>query len=549
MNTVQYLFKTYQLEIYMSSNAVTPIASFTFSVPAQDENLSYPQRISETKTFGGVIFDNYGNDSLKIHISGSTINQELRVVYNGAKGNFSVLSGRDEIFLLQDLITKNNKDVSSLKNQVMRLYDLSSSKYWDGVVTDLEIKRNKDNPLAYNYSFSFIGYPEGKKGLKIPKTVSFIEDMVSGVEKFCGWLRIGSDFLGMGLGYSSKATDLIATLNNAIDSVESELIRYSAVLGNYTEELYNLVDDTVSLGANIVSSAKRIVVDTGMNLFNASKNLTNSVRKVHEFVDNIKSAELPPDLWDNYKAIGNDWVAVAQEAKDSLQLVADDLDKNANAVAEKVKQNVQNIGIAIIPGNDTTNDVTVTTYGFKTQVVKNGDTWDRLALNYLGDSNYSILLSVYNASLGIKDLTTGVNIQIPLLEPSENNLNNKIYSTPDNRDNYGKDILIKNKDFGIEQNDFAVAEGTASLGQAIKNRLTTTIGGRVRVTSYGLKKMVGESSLVESYIMSSINQTLEQEPRIKNIEKVNFVGKGESLSIDILYTDINGDYQSFGGTF
>lgn len=551
MNTKRFLNKTFQLEIYKSPREYLPIASFVFSVPAQDENFSYQQRIAETKTFGGVIFDNYGNDSIKIHISGSTINQELRTVYNGAKGNFNLLSGQEEIFLLQDIITKNNKDIAALSEQVMRLYDLGSSQYWDGLISDLEIKRSKDNPLAYNYSFSFIGNPPGTS---IPKedeqkAVSFVDDMKSKIDNFCSSLRKGSDLLYSGLGYLSKATDLIATLNNAIDSVENEMLKYSKVLGNYTAELYNLVDDSVSLGANIISSAKRIIVDTGMNLYNASKNLSNSVRKVHELVDNIKSAELPPDLFDNYINMGKDWVAVAQEAKDSLQIIADDMDKNSNAISEKVKQNVQNIGIAVIPGNDATNDKTITTYGFKTHIIKSSDTWDRLALDYLGDSKYSTLLSVYNASQGIKNLTPGLNIQIPLLEPSENNLSNKIFSTPDNRDNYGKDILIESKDFGTSQNDFAISEGTQTLGQAINNRLTTTIGGRVRLVSYGLRKMVGESSFIESYIMSSINQTLEQEPRIKNIENVKFVGKGESLNINILYTDINETQQSFGGRF
>ena len=39
---------------------------FTFSVPPESEELQFPQRVTETKTFGGSVFDDYGNDSYRI---------------------------------------------------------------------------------------------------------------------------------------------------------------------------------------------------------------------------------------------------------------------------------------------------------------------------------------------------------------------------------------------------------------------------------------------------------------------------------------------------
>ena len=73
-----YWNKAYLLEFKM--NGVLTDA-FTFSVPPESEEFAFPQRKGETKTFGGAVISDYGNDLVQINLSGSTINQELKLIY------------------------------------------------------------------------------------------------------------------------------------------------------------------------------------------------------------------------------------------------------------------------------------------------------------------------------------------------------------------------------------------------------------------------------------------------------------------------------------
>ena len=76
---------------------------FTFSVPPESEEFVFPQRITETKTFGGSVFDDYGNDTYKITLSGSTINEDKKFIYRGLNPPL-YLTGTKEIFTLQKII-------------------------------------------------------------------------------------------------------------------------------------------------------------------------------------------------------------------------------------------------------------------------------------------------------------------------------------------------------------------------------------------------------------------------------------------------------------
>ncbi len=55
--------KSYLIE-FMNEEETESEAVFTFSVPPESEELSYPQRKNETKTFGGLHVDDYGIDAV-----------------------------------------------------------------------------------------------------------------------------------------------------------------------------------------------------------------------------------------------------------------------------------------------------------------------------------------------------------------------------------------------------------------------------------------------------------------------------------------------------
>lgn len=72
-------------------------------------------------------------------------------------------------------------------------------------------------------------------------------------------------------------------------------------------------------------------------------------------------------------------------------------------------------------------------------------------------------------------------------------------------------------------------------------RLTTASENRIRLTSYGIRSAIGDTMAMRSYLLSSIEQTVKADPRIKDIEEISFKGNKSALELEIVYTDINGN--------
>jgi uncharacterized repeat protein (TIGR02543 family) len=133
--------------------------AFCFSLPPESEEITYTQRKTETKTFGGLHVDDYGIDAAKIVLSGSTVNQELKMIYRGDKEK-KWLTGEEELYYLRDLIKKYKTGVKNLIKEI-RLYDLSKvntdgkgiiKNYWKVFIGDFKIRRSNDRPYTYKYS-------------------------------------------------------------------------------------------------------------------------------------------------------------------------------------------------------------------------------------------------------------------------------------------------------------------------------------------------------------------------------------------------------------
>lgn len=159
----------------------------------------------------------------------------------------------------------------------------------------------------------------------------------------------------------------------------------------------------------------------------------------------------------------------------------------------------------------------------------------------MGNANYATLLAYFNGISNEAEINSGTRIKIPILIPSTNTNGNAIYSVPAEQENYGIDIKIEsNGDFQANNGDFDLINGTENLTQSILNRLTTASLKRIRYASYGIKASVGDPMSIKSYLLSSIEQTLAAEPRIKSIENIVLYGEGDKLYVEIFYTDING---------
>ena len=143
--------KSYLLEFYDDEKGTKVKDSFTFSVPPESEELTYSQRKTETKTFGGLHVDDYGIDAVKINLSGSTINRDLRRIYHPGEDD-QWLSGEEEIYFLRDLLAKYKTGEKNIKKLIM-LYDLSKTymigkdknniikNYWRVFPGDFKIRR------------------------------------------------------------------------------------------------------------------------------------------------------------------------------------------------------------------------------------------------------------------------------------------------------------------------------------------------------------------------------------------------------------------------
>ncbi|QKS93024.1 hypothetical protein [Treponema phagedenis] len=96
----------YLIEFYVDNNT-SPSESFAFGVPPESEEFVLTQRKTETKTFGGLVIDDYGHDALKITLSGSTVNNELRRMYH-TTGRVSMLPAKKK-YLGSKHCLKNTK--------------------------------------------------------------------------------------------------------------------------------------------------------------------------------------------------------------------------------------------------------------------------------------------------------------------------------------------------------------------------------------------------------------------------------------------------------
>ena len=139
---------------------------------------------------------------------------------------------------------------------------------------------------------------------------------------------------------------------------------------------------------------------------------------------------------------------------------------------------------------------------------------------------------------------------IPKLSYSESvDLENEVYNNHDEKDNYGKDILIEDNDYSVINGDLALSSGVKNLEQSLLNRYSTLVGARIRLEVYGIQASIGDAlNATSSLIQASVHQTTVEDPRVDSVEDINFVGVGDELTVTVIYIDVNGAKRVFGGT-
>ena len=214
----------------------------------------------------------------------------------------------------------------------------------------------------------------------------------------------------------------------------------------------------------------------------------------------------------------------------------------AVALAKEKQTNIESIIYVDKDGNDS---VTYA-YDYKTIQMTSSTSFDKLGKDYLGDPSMGAIIAYYNKIQNEHEVEAGAVIKIPVLEKTSSNQRNKIYAVPDMQDNYGRDIeLTDNGGFSVANGDFGIVEGAKNLAQALGNRFATSSEKRIRLGVYGIRSSIGDPIAIDSYLQSSIEQTVYEDPRINRVDEIDFKGKGDALYITVTYTDINSNQDVF----
>lgn len=516
--------------------------TFSFCLPATNEQISSPQKIYETKTYGGSVIDDYGNDIEQINLSGSTVNTEVRQIYTG-RGITKSVTGEQEIFRLRDLLRTYGRS-DKLVNKHVYLYDLASPEYkgWEVFPKELRIERTKETPFAYTYSFSLLG----REGAKYTKGVtSWRENLVSKFNDFKETMESYREVLLVGMTYFDEALETIDTIENLMEQTEGIIQSYMDVVNQYLDAAASVMNESVGLGDYVIKSPLRIF-SANVSLFNSTKDLLSSCNSLKDWCRNLSE-----DTLNSVDAIKDQYNASMDEIKDEWNLLTNQMCSKAEAVHASSIMTSTNSGYIGVPGSGDDDDTIRLTYGIKERQLKDGDTWDGIAYEVYGDAGLGTLLASYNGTLTEESgggLETGKTIYIPVLEESESMLDNEVYNAPGVVDNYGKDIAIEDGDYTVQNGDLAAVSGVDNLTQALLSRLSTSINSRIRDTVYGIRGSVGYSiAIANKYLAASIIQTVMTDPRVSEVQELTWEGDGSELKVTFSYTDINDQNQNYGG--
>jgi hypothetical protein len=557
---------------------------FTFSTPPESEELTYTQRKTETKTFGGLHVDDYGIDAVKIVLSGSTINQSLKEIYRGDKDS-KWLSGEEEIYYLRDLIMKY-KSLDSLvggKREII-IYDLSKTayiknigggfsspvkNYWRAFPGDFKIRRASDKPFTYKYSFEFTGIARDKGGVFIShgKPPDLNKGELGLIQHIMNGLTAALDFID---GINAWVNDVLDKVNqvSALLKVLGNVMSYAAntlsgIVDSAGDAAVGFVDGTTRIvdGANSIVSLPRTIQLKALNVGLEVQNATNALMKsVDSLTKNCRDM-FTSEYWEIPRETLDQYAMSSEEFKDSLNARFNQAENAANEMTAAAKSSgipdttVGNSDSATggqgnsdtrtgeegNSGQEPGRQRIVLSYGHVIVMLNSTDTLESLAQKYFGDPDRAIDIATYNGVASLSDLRPGDIIRIPILTRTRKMANNLIFARREDRDNYGRDILLTDDGHIVPSNsgDYALTNGAANLSQAVLLRLRESVAKRIRVNAYGIRTNISDPTAGVAYIISSIELTVSDDPRVASVDDIHFQSRGDYLNVNVLYSDIN----------
>lgn len=555
----QTLWKNAYLLEFRQGNIVEE--AFTFSVPPQSEEFVYPQRVRETKTFGGSVIEDYGNDTITISLSGTTINQQVKIIYRSTFP-MKYLTGEEEIFYLKDILERYGKFDKLEKKEVYlfclekntALTSKSSKKAWRIFPQDLSIKRSKDRPLSYDYTFKALGIPVEKTTVNINKVAGAIQSVTKTVN---GWVEalkttleefketvenFWSDNI---LSIISSAKDLADSINTLCETAASYITESIDLADSLIIETYK---ETAAL-ENEIARTVTLPYSVGIQVNNSCKELINSIGEIKTWFN-----EITDEKSNKWKQAQSYYKVSSQDLYDAYKGLIGDIEDNANGLVVQARKDISEHTEfpLVVPGADGDSDSVIVAYGYKPYTYKDGDTWATIAYQFYNDSSYATMLQLYNRDISIETITPGDTVYIPVIDGgAQDNSENEVYNEYGSMDSCGTDISIEGEDFTVRNGDLYTTNGLETINQAITNRLNTAVNSRVRNVVYGIRNEAGLPSngvdAAATYISASVEQTILADPRIESVEQVTWSGKGESLAIEAIYVTTAGEKLSYSG--
>jgi hypothetical protein len=553
--------KAYLIEFY-SNNPARPDAVFTFAIPPESEELAYPQRKTETKTFGGLHVDDYGADAVKINLSGSTINQSIKRIYVAGVGSDKWLSGEDEIYHFRNLILqyKSLDFLTANRDAKILIYDLSKftglrptgesavaiENYWQAFPGEFKIRRASDRPFTYKYSFEFTGIPFSDSNIRsgvIPmgsQALGILQSTLNGIKTALDFINNVEAWVDDAMGYVNQVSELLNILGNVMTRSTTAITNIMGTVSGATAGVIGGVANTVN-GVNSIVSLPRTVqlkaLSIGLDMQNATNRLiksTATLAKNCRAIFDDTSYQIPQEVQDQY-ALNN------EEFKDSINIM---LNKAESAACELVVMAQSSEIPEVTEGNpDPVTGIPsiVLSYGSTPIMLKETDNLESLAVEYLGDPDKAIDIATYNGVATLSDLEPGDVIRIPITERTVRMINNLIFGRREDRDNYGRDVLLTDDGFIVASNtgDYELSIGVKTLTQSVLLRLRESNAKRIRIMAYGIRTSVSDPAAGAAYVMASIRLTVNSDPRVATVDDVWFRAIGDFLDIRVSYHDIN----------
>jgi hypothetical protein len=572
--------KSVLFEIINLKNPSEVVAAFTLTIPPEQFEVVQSQRISRTKTFGGVFQDDYGLDTAKITISGTTGNSELRASYiPGQGGAVEQYTGKDAIYVFRDKIAryKNLLVGKGLESYEMRMYDLSTmpdisaldniqSSATDGWVVsldDFKMSRNKDKPLWYNYSIELVGIyplttPRPKPGEVMdplplptgPATLRALDSEINdGVPLETRYTvpilgEVSAEIQNVPVPTNSDwLQDAIGAIRRCINAVKDSYAWANNVLQSI-DNVFALVDDLEDLVIEYIHASGNLLT-TGIGYYSKIFEIARFpgsmavavMEEVNDVMQSISNAvEYTASIGET---LGDDYDYVLQLCEETKRIAA------RMVTFGKAQSADSNINV-------NTSSRTVTVYGSTVTTATAATTLEQLAAQNYGDPNLSSLIAIFNGITN-DDIEVGMPIKIPQIVRTPIVEDNALYSW-DKDSNFGTDIHLEPGEGYValvidESGDFSIVSGEATLIQAINSRLNESLGKRLQLTVYGLTSGVGaanSNTAPIAYVLTNLKDTLCQDPRILDVTNIKLLGQGDRLSISCTIVTVD-DVISYQG--